>query len=194
MNFCRYNRSLRQWRLKQVLLRLQQLSPLLCDAQSVTYCMWLSIPWTAPNYNGCTWRTLILLDWGPLHPTFPQTYNCRLCPANVQLTPSLSEILHDVIKAQPKVPLAHLYLHWGGCNPNALRGPPTSSAPTFHLGQASLERITYQCNKIGWKMTYWYMFGLPLVLFLKNIWLACFLSLFLRLGSFCSLVYSLLNC
>ena len=175
MNFCRYNRSLRQWRLKQVLLRLQQLSPLLCDAQSVTYCMWLSITWTAPNYNGCTCRTLILLDWALLHPTFPQTYNCRLCPANVQLTPSLSEIQHDVVKAQPKVPLAHLYLHWGGCNPNALTGPPTSPAATFHLGQASLERITYQCNKIGLKMTYWYMFGLPLVLFSEE-YLTCVFS------------------
>jgi len=185
MNFCRYNRSLRQWRLKQVLLRLQQLSPLLCDAQSVTYCMWLSIPWTAPNYNGCTWRTLILLDWGPLHPTFPQTYNCRLCPANVQLTPSLSKILHDVIKAQPKVPLAHLYLHWGGCNPIALTGPPNSPTATFHLGQASLERITYQCNKIGLKMTYWYMFGLPLVLFFWRISdLRVFLAFFSDLALF----------
>ena len=172
MNFCRYNRRLKQWRLKQVLLRLQQLSPPPCDAQRGTYCMWLSIPWTAPNYNGCTWRTLILLDWGPLHPTFPQTYNCRLCPANVQLTPSLSEILHDVVKAQPKVPLAHLYLHWGGCNPIALTGPPNSPTATFHLGQASLERITYQCNKIGLKMTYWYMFGLPLVLFSEE-YLTC---------------------
>ena len=181
MNFCRYNRSLRQWRLKQVLLRLQQLPPLLCDAQSVTYCMWLSIPWTAPNYNGCTWRTLILLDWALLHPTFPQTYNCRLCPANVQLTPSLSEILHDVVKAQPKVPLAHLYLHRGGCNPNALRGPPTSSAPTFHLGQASLERIMYQCNQVSLRMAE-YIFGLPVVLVAKD----CLLTLVksrLALGS-----------